>query len=223
MTDTQDKVFFKTTQPHRALYLNALKARGAKLKNGKESEPKFDATLMIASDSPDYAGLRSAILAAAAQKWPGRNVGSDIKAGQFNIPITDGDRHADKEKAKGKDRETARGSKLVKASSKFQPTLCVIANGAVVDLTTPELVTMHEKKFYPGVQVAVEIELVPYEAVRDGENDGVSARLYKVLSLNKGDRLGGSVRTGAEVFKEYAGMVSDEDPTGGDLDDEIPF
>lgn len=217
-----DKHFYELQRPARALYLNATKARGAKLKNGKESEPRFDATLMFELDSPDLVGLRTTIIDAAKEKWPGRDIMAAIKAGQFNVPISDGTAHADKEKAKGKDREVARGKKLFKAASKYQPTLSVILNKAVVDLSTDELIAQHGKQFYPGVNVGVRVSLEPYEAIRDGENDGVSARLYMVLSTNKGERLGGQGKSGAEVFKDYVGFVTDEDPTYVE-DDEIAF
>lgn len=213
MTTQAERHFYTLAAPARSLYINAVKARGAKLKNGKESEPKFDATVMLAPESADYAGIRAAIIAAAAEKWPGRQIGAEIQGGTFNVPFQDGNAHADKEKAKGKEKEAARGFKLLKASSKFQPTLSIIQGGAVVDLETPEAIAMHASKFYPGVIVGIEIELVPYDKVKDNENDGVSARLFKVITLNKGDKLGGTSGTGADTFKHYAGIVSDEDPT----------
>lgn len=224
MATQAERHFYTLAKPARSLYLNAVTARGAKLRNGKESDPKFDATVMIKFDEADYAGVRAAIVAAAGEKWPGRSIGPEIAAGTFNVPFSDGDKHADAQKEKGKDREVARGHKLLKASSKFQPTLSIIAGGAVVDLDTPEAVALHKSKFYPGTLVGIEVELVPYDKVKDNENDGVSARLFKVVTLNKGEKLGGSAGTGADTFKHYAGIVSDEDPTKAkDAVEEVAF
>ena len=52
----------------------------------------------------------------------------------------------------------------------------------------------------------------------DGKKQ-VSAYLNMVLSLNKGQRLG-ATRSAAEVFKGYAGQMTNIDPTD---DDDIPF
>lgn len=217
MTDKTESVFYDFANPARTLYLSALEARGATLKNGKKSEPKFEATVMLAPDGQELAGLRAAIVKAAMEKFPGRDIVSEIKAGVFNTPLKDGTQNADKEKAKGKDHaEPGRGFKLFKTTSKYAPKLVIIQNGQLLTLDDEQLRKAHAAKFYPGVEVGLTVEFVPYEKLKDNENDGVSARLWTIVSLNRGDKLGNSGKgASTEVFKHYAGLVSDEAPSEG--------
>lgn len=186
--------------------------------NGKPSgEPKYSASLEFDLDHPDLAPLKAKAAAIAKARWPGR----DLKELQF--PFSDGNKLADKAKARGKDREFSRGKVVFVARSKFRPDLSVISNGKLLDLTDDAAVLAQQRAFYSGVQVSAQVTLKAYDGV--GNNpDGVNAYLDKVLSFNKGERVAGGGRSAAETFKGYAGLVSNEDPTvGADLDDEIPF
>lgn len=222
--DAQNPAIYHTddpTAPGRILFHNVITPKAQK-KNGKEvGDPKYDVTLGFTPTSSDFAAIKALAVKVALEKWPGRKIGEQAKTGDFAFPFSSGDKDADKAKIKGKDMEFARGLVLLKARSAYQPNLSVLEGGKVKELFD-EAIKANAGKFYRGVNAGVTIELRAYEGGTGP--DGVSARLYKVISLNKGDRLGGQRSSSAEAFKGYAGHVTDEDPTAGmDLDDEIAF
>lgn len=205
------------TVPTTMTFPNLLEAKAVQ-KNGKPTgEPKFSANFEFSGDHVDLPRLKAEAVAVAKAKWPGR----DLKTLAF--PFTSGDKLADKAKERSKDREFSRGKAVLTARSKFQPRLSLIEGGRAVDLEDEAAIKLHGKKFYSGVQALAQFTFTAYDGV--GNNpDGVNAYLDLVLSLNKGERLAGGGPSAAEVFKDYVGTVSNEDPTGGaTLDDEIPF
>lgn len=215
--------------PIKALFLNVINPRATK-RNGKEvGDPRFDILVAFEPDSSDFLAIKALTVQIALAKWPGRKLGEQSKTGDFAFPFTDGTKAADRAKLKGKDMEAARGKILLKAKSKFRPSLNYIGpTGEVVALYDDEqAIKAAANKFYRGVEVGLSLEFNAYEGTQtDTQNipDGVSVYLQKVLSLNRGERLQGQGRSSAEAFKGYAGKVSDEDPTAGmDLDDEIAF
>lgn len=212
-----------TAHPH---FIEATKFK----RNGKETgEAKYSGVWCFEPASEDLANLKAKAAEAAKARWPGRPLG------ELQFPFKSGDKEWEKRVAKlkseGKEDDNRgdfmKGKVLMKASSKFQPKLSVWLPGAKapVELTDESAFKAHGGKFYFGVKSMVEVNFVPYDAVREGDKDGVTAYVQQVCSLNVGERLAGA-RSAAETFKGYAGKVSTEDPTAGKadtMDDEIPF
>lgn len=209
-----DTYTFKT--PQRAVFINAFEPK-AFMKDGKpKGDPKYSITFVIPPNTPELEGLKKAAAAAARAKWPTRNLS------ELAFPFTNGDRAAEKSAAKGKDGGFYKGQVVFKTRSKYPPTLSVIAGGKLIVLETDALKAQWKSKFYNGCWGVGAVNFVPY----DGENDkdGITAYIQSFLWVKDGERIGG--RDQAEVFKDYMGTVSNEDPFGGapgGLDDEIPF
>lgn len=206
---------YNLTAPAVMSFPNLITPKAFGTKGRETGDPKFSANFLFAPDSEDLKAMKALCAKIAKGRWPDR----DLKTLQF--PFTSGDKLAEKSKAKGKDGEFNRGHVVVAARSKYRPTLSIILNGKVVDLDDATL-TQHKGQFYPGVKVLAQFTFVTYDGV--GANpDGVNAYLNMVLSTNKGARLAGGAPTAAEVFKDYIGHVTAEDPTAELMDDEIPF
>lgn len=206
---------FDLTEPTTLTFPNLLEAKAVQVKGKPSGEPKYSSNFEFEPESDDLRALKAKAVAVARAKWPGR----DLK--ELAFPFTNGDKLAEKAKAKGKDREFSRGKVVVTARSKYQPRMSVVEGGRIVDLEG-DAIKANGRKFYSGVQALAQFNLVAYDGV--GNNpDGVTAYLNMVLSINKGTKLAGGA-SASEVFKGYIGTASDEDPTGLDgLDDEIPF
>lgn len=212
------------TEPTTLTFPNLDKPRAVE-RNGKPTgEPKYSANFEFEPSAADLAAIKAEAVKVAKAKWPGRDIGAEYKAGTIRMPWSSGDKLADKAKAKGKDREFSRGKTVLTSRSKYQPILSYIENGKIVDIdgSTPQGLATIKRVFYSGVQTLAEWNLQAYDAVSEDGKDGVTAYLNRVLSLGKGTRLTGG-QSSAEVFKDYIGTATDEDPGLGDLDDEIPF
>lgn len=203
-------------------------------RKGKEvGEPKYSASYNLANDSEDLKGLKATALAAAASKWPGRDIVGDFKAGKFKLPFSSGDKLADAYVEKRKKDNKAddgradfqRGKTVLKTSSIYAPALAGFVNGKVVDFDRDsELYKGTGKRmFYFGVQALAKVNFVPYDGVDNGV-DGVTAYLSMVLSTNKGEKLTGG-QSAAEAFSGFVGHSTIEDPTAGGeaVEDDIKF
>ena len=230
MTEANTTGLFNFTAPAVLVFPNLFEAKKFK-KNGKEAgEAKYGGTLILSPDHADLAALKARAIAVAKAKWPGRDLQADFKNGELRMPWQSGDKLAEKRVKKltnaGKDDDGKgdfqKGKVVIKTSSKYQPRLSVINAGKIVDLEESTF-TAHKSKFYSGTQVLAQVNLVPYDGVGEDGKDGVTAYLNMVLTLNKGERIGGSGPAASEVFKGYVGNVTDEDPTGGNLDDNEGF
>jgi hypothetical protein len=231
MSDPQTSGLYSFTQAAVMAHPSVIEPKKFK-RNGKETgEAKYSASFVLKPDSPDFAGLKASAIAVAKAKWPGRDIGVDYKAGTLKFPWAAGDklaeRRIEKRKKEGKDPaddgkgDFMKGFVVVKSSSKYEPGLAVFVNGKPVDLEGAAR-ALNKNQFYFGVEVVAQLNFVAYDGI-DGNPDGVTAYLQKVLTFNRGKKLssGGSA---AEVFKGVAGVVSNEDPTGGEvIEDEIPF
>jgi hypothetical protein len=219
MSEVQSTI--QPPKPIRAIFCNLIDARQYKGKG----DPKWDALFEL--DQADLDALKVTAIAVAKDKWPGR----DLK--ELNFPFKTHTRMIDKagknaEKA-GKDvaKAKARAAELykegkfyLKSATKIEPELSYFdgPKWVVYDDKTRKQAKKH---FYNGAFLVPEFNFVAYAG--DDDKDGITAYINLALFAKNGERIGG--RSGAEAFKGYAGKVTNEDPTGGGLedDDEIPF
>ena len=228
MTDQSTLGIYDLTKPVTLSYRSLDKARAFK-KGGKDrGEPKFDGTFLFETGHPDWDALRKVAAAVARAKWPNR----DLK--EIAFPFKSGDARFAKAEAEakkaGKDvspvAAAEKGKGVLTARSKYRPGLGGVENGVAVDYNTDEAVAKAISKFYSGAQVYASFKFVTYEAVRDGDKDGVNVYLNSVFTLNKGEKLGGGGTSTAERFSAYVGAATEFDPTGGEdipgADDDLP-
>lgn len=206
---------YQTTKPHLGSFLNLDVAKKVK-RNGREvGEAKFSLNLEMLRDTDDLKNIRAKIVSQARAKWPSMDVGQAIKDGKLLVPLEDGDKIADKAKTKGKAREWSRGRMVLTARTQNPPTVGIIANGGIVQFdSVQEIVAKKASHFYTGVDVLCELDFVAYDAVDDDGKPGVTCYLSSVISTGRGEKLikGRDLK---EAFSGYAGLDSQEDPTGG--------
>jgi Protein of unknown function (DUF2815) len=219
MTEVQKSDgIFNLTMPVVMTFPALFEAKAFK-KAGKETgEPKFKASFVFSKDSDDLKALKTLAAKLARAKWP------DKPFSELLFPFANGNAQADARKAKGKDdSEHLRGMVVMTARSKYEPRLAYIEKGKIIDLETDTAKLAAKGKFYAGVEVLAQVNLVAYDGVGSNKS-GVTAYLNMVLSTNKGDRLSGG-QSASEAFRGYVGAVSAEDPmapgTGENLDDII--
>lgn len=216
MTQVQDKSLgvFVIDEPTLTSFPNIHEPRAVK-RNGKDTgKKKYSLSYEFTPDSKVLAALKSKMVQVAKAANP--NI--DVKT--LRLPITSGDKLAEKAEANGKKREWSKGKVVLTARSEFQPGVSHVVGGSLIDVDG-ENAAQIKKSFYTGVLALGEINLVYYAPIEDGDRPGITAYINKVCSLNKGERLTGG-RSAAETFKGYIGTSTDEDPTLGD-DDEIEF
>ncbi len=195
---------------------NVMEPKAVK-KNGKPTgDAKYSHNYEFLPDSADLKALKAEAVAAAKERWPGR----DLK--ELTFPFHKGDKLADKAASQGKAREWSRGREVLVARSKFEPQLSVVEGGKIVEYEGDRR-PQAKKFFYNGVLCLAQFNFQAYEGV--GNNpDGVTCYLNMVCSSNKGTKLSGGGGNAAETFKGCIGLSSAEDPTlGMDDDDEVPF
>ena len=220
MSEAVDGRFaFTTETPMVWANLHELKAYSPK---GKPlGEPKYNATFVFSADHPDLTPLKGRAMQIARAKWPNRDIGAEFKAEKFHLPFASGNKmNAEAITAGKRERPWLKDICLVRASTKNAVQLCGIENGKYVIYEGAGFAAS-KPKFYSGVLVLAQINLVAYDGVGQ-KPGGVTAYLQMVLTTGKGERIGGG--DPAEVFKGYIGRVSTENPNAGqELDDEIPF
>ncbi len=231
MTEVHTDGIYNLTQPVVMSFPQLLEPK-AFIENGKaKGEPKYSANLNFHADSADLAALKQLAAKLARAKWPDKpfvlTTQEGIKIHQILFPFTAGDKLADARKEKGKDDgEYMRGKVIIAARSKYEPRLSYLENGKIIDLETEMAKQAAKGRFYPGVEVLAQLNLVPYDAVGSNGKPGVTAYLNMVLSTGKGARISGG-QTASEAFKGYVGAVSAENPMGpgssADMLDEIPY
>jgi hypothetical protein len=213
-TKTDNQGIYDLTVPVRMCFPNLHEPKPFK-ENGKDKgEPKYGAVFLLPADHPDLGPLKQKAKAVALAAWPG----ADLKS--ITWPFKSGTDYATKRKEAGKSGgEHFEGKVYLPARSKYEPRLSSVENGKLTDLEGAARAAS-KPKFYPGVEVLAEFNFVANEVNR---NRSVTAYLNMVLTLNKGERMGGG-RSAAETFRGYAGHTTTEDPTAGTLaDDDIPF
>jgi Protein of unknown function (DUF2815) len=218
---------FTSTTPVVMAFPSVTEARKAKVNGRETGEPKYGATFIFPEDHPDLKAFKEIAIGVARAKWPGRDLGADVKSGELKLPWAKGDMLADRRVAKlvkaGKSddhkADFQRGQTVLKTSSKFAPALSVLENGKLVDLEGATI-PLNKAKFYFGCECLVQVNFVAYDRVGDAGKDGVTAYLQMVVSLNKGKKLAGA-KSAAETFSGYVGKASEENPLGDAADDEF--
>jgi hypothetical protein len=200
------------------------------MENGvAKGEPKYSGNFLFAADSSELRGFKELAAKLARAKWPDRQFfvtttdGQKIR--QVVFPWYDGTTRADEmEKAgkKGKG-DYMRGKVVVPAKSKNPPILSYIDKGKLVECDNDTVRIAAKAKFYAGVLVLAEFNLVAYDPKGKDGLPGVTAYLNKVLSTNKGEKIAGGTSS-SEAFSGYLGSVSMTDPThapgaGENIDD----
>ncbi len=231
MTDTvRTDGIYNLTQPVVMSFPHLLEPK-AFMENGKaKGEPKYSANLNFNADSEDLKALKTLAAGLARAKWPDKpfflTLQDGTKLPQILFPFSSGDKLADEREKKGKkDGDWLRGKVVIACRSKYEPRLSYIENGKIIDLENDMAKQAAKGKFYPGVEVLAQINLVPYDPVGQSGKAGVAVYLNMVLSTNKGARIAGG-QTASEAFKGYVGAVSAENPmapgAGMDMDD-VPY
>lgn len=193
---------------------------------GKErGDPRFGAEFLFAADHPDLLPLKKLAAQMAQAKWPGLDLSPAARKVKF--PFANGNQRAADRKAKGKDGSLTVNKAILKASSKYAPMVSWIENGKLTEIVSTDLANSPALgKFFSGAECLATFKFVTTE-IKDKDAEGgikryVSAYLNKVFSTGKGTRVGGG-RSAAEAFKGYIGQSTTEDPTAGDVGDDIPF
>ena len=215
-----ERVQFDSMVPWMGTFLNLDKPRT--ITQSPREVPKFSGNFETDKGSEEEKRIRAAIIECARQQWPGMDIGAAIREGRLNVPLSDGDKLADKAKQKSADsgksrlREWSRGKVVLIARSKdeYPPACTIRENGQTVVLETLDAVSRAKGKFfYTGVQVLFGVKLSAYDAVGADGKPGVTAYLEAVESLGTGERLIAQ-KDRTERFKGYIGLEKDEDPTG---------
>ena len=230
MTDKDPGLgIYELTEPSTLTYRSLIEPRKFKRGGKEQGDPKFDGTFLFDPKSVDLAGLKAAAISVAKAQWPGRSLK------ELAFPFKNGDERIAKSKAKlteGKELKPIQlaeaGQVVLTARSKFRPGLGGIENGKAVDYESDDAVKKAASKFYSGVKVYATFKFVAYNAVRDGDKDGVNCYLNEVFTLApKGEKIPGTgSNSAAERFSKYVGSTTNFDPTTGDDggdDDDIPM
>lgn len=207
---------FKFMDPAIIAFPESIFKPKAFMKDGKAvGEEKYEGNLLF-KDADELKAMKKHAVAVAKAKWG--NV--DLKSIKF--PFRSGDKAADKRKmeiaggAKKPDGEFQRGKVTIVAKSKFQPQLSAVEGDRIVEYTDATM-AVAKAKFFFGAEVIGELNFV---AVEVSGNKSVAVYLNALMATGKGTKIGGR-QAAADRFKGYRGTVSAEDPTGGELEDEL--
>ena len=220
-TEARERIQFDSMVPWTGTFMNLDKPRT--ITQSSRETPKFSANFEIEKGSTEEKRIRAAIVEAARQLWPNMDVGAAIREGRINVPLSDGDKLADKAAQKSADtgkkrsRDWSRGKVVLIARSKdeYPPAVTIRENGQTVECETLDAVARAKGKYlYTGVQCLFGVRLNAYEAVGADGKPGVNAYLEAVESLGVGERLIAQ-KDRTERFRGYVGLEKDVDPTGG--------
>lgn len=218
--EARERIQFDSLEPWTGTFLNLDKPRT--ITGSNREVPKFSGNFEIEKGSPEEKRIRAAVVEAARQLWPNMDIGTAIREGRLSVPLSDGDKLADKAKQKSADtgkprlREWSRGKIVLTARSKdeYPPAVTIRENGQTVVLETLDAVARSKGKFlYTGVNVLFGVRLNAYDAVGADGKPGVTAYLEAVESLGTGERLIAQ-KDRTERFRGYIGLEQDHDPTG---------
>ena len=229
-----DNPKFQMTAPGIFLYPNVVTPQAFRPRGGKPVAPdakkSYSTSVALPADHPDVLTQKKMIVAAAKAKWPGLDVQEALKTKQIMLPWSTGDklcanRAAELAKAGKEDDhklDVFKGMIIFKASSDFPVALGVRTPQGDIDITEDNK-ALHKEAFYTGCKGLIGVSYKAYDAINSEAKPGVKAYLDMAFSLNTGTRIKTGGRSAAEAFKGVVGGISHEDPTGNDMDDEIPF
>ncbi len=210
---------FTFQQPVELLFANLFEQKVPRGIDG--AKPRWDITLTMPADHPDFVAIKKLVVAAFQKEYPG------VDMGRVEWPFERGEKFieraienaatAEKKASARSQNERLLGHVILSAKSyKYAPQLSVLVAGRGVQTFEGENRATVRDKFYSGCLVRAEINFQPWKQPgREERFDrfGVTAYVNAVLSLNKGDRRGGQ-RSGADRFGgyEHEGTVSATDP-----------
>lgn len=220
------------TAPARVGFCNIITARAFQAKPGQPAgDPRYDATFILEPDNADLNAVKALVIETLRALNPGKKLVTrrlteeELKDGgtvEINVPWKDGTRAADKAKEADKDQEFARGKILLKAGSKYAPTLSAVEGGKIVSFTEPALRANLANRFYSGAWVAPLVGVNSYKAKgnpdESGYKPGGAGLWLNAVHFVKHDTklIGGGGVNAAEVFKGYAGAAVDVNPGSND-------
>ncbi len=238
MTDKKEQIVYTFQAPARIAFEAIVNPAAYQPRPGQEAgDKRYNATFLLAPDSPDFIALKGLVIAAAKAINPGKELRArrltqeEMDNGGYAeviVPWQKGDAVADQAKAdnaakKGgkdnRDYEHVRGFMLVKASSKYAPALSGIENKKLVEYTSPEARATLTKLFYRGAWAVPYVALNAYVG-NSQKPGGVGLYLNAICFVKHDKPFGGAGMrvNAAEVFSQFAGTVSAADPT---VDDEF--
>lgn len=187
--------------------------------DGKEKgEPKYGATFVFDPAGDELKNFKRKAAECARMEWPGCDLAKIV------WPWQSGDEAADRRDAKNKlagrapDGDWMRGKSLVKATSKFPVVLAIFENGRIVTLEDEISLKRAEPKFFFGAEVLAQVTLNPFQPSLPGSAPMVTCYLNQVLATGKGTKIGGAKKSAAQVFSGYAGVASEVNPLGEEVD-----
>jgi len=177
-------------------------ASAPKLKTGT-AEPRFKTLFLVPqAESARLDELRKTIVQAIRAEFPDaadeeirKAVTETVQKGEnFNAVRT---------RKGGKEIEEANGKFVLAASSKFNPGVWAANGQRLID----------PNSFYGGCKGHIEVGINPY---RDSKTGELLCSLYlnHVLKAEDGPKIGGGMRSAADVFGDVIGGTSTEDPMG---------
>ena len=219
MANVTEVTEFQSLKPWLGSFLNLDQPRT--VSKSPNEKAKFSANFET-DDQSEIDRAKAAIMHCAREKWPSLDVGAAIASGKFNVPLSKGDRLADQaierseRSGKKREREWSRGKQVLIARSEFLPPITIREHGQTVALEDQDAVKrIRNKYFFTGANVLFAVRFNAYEAVGATGLPGVNAYLAAVEGLGTGTPLIAR-RDPTERFREYRGLESQEDPTGGD-------
>lgn len=190
----------------RMLYGNVITPKTSDYGNGRKSNPHFEVQAGIRLDHPELEALKTEMKRVAKEQF------GTLEGVSF--PLKDGTKMAEKAKGKGKNRERCRGQVIFKASSaaEYPPSLAYVTGGKGVDVAD-DMRAQSAGKFYPGVDIGMEVTLKAYPGNDSNIPNSVVAYLSNVVALGTGENLGGGASSRHSGLIRNLGVVSDDNPT----------
>jgi hypothetical protein len=232
MTTKTETPTYTFLAPARLGFCHLITAHAFQPKPGQTAgDPRYDAQFILEPDNADLVAIKNLVGNTLKTINPGKKLVArrltqeemnDGGTVEINVPWSDGTRAADVAKEKGKDMEWARGKILLKASSKFSPTLSAVQNGKIVAFTDPATRAALASSFYSGAWVGPMLSINGYKSKGDANSSsykpgGAGLWLNAVHFVKHDTKLiGGGGINAAEVFKGYAGQASTVDPGSND-------
>ena len=72
--------------------------------------------------------------------------------------------------------------------------------------------------YFFGAEVLAQVTLNPFQPSLPGSAPMVTCYLNQVLATGKGTKIGGAKKSAAQVFSGYAGVASEINPLGEEVD-----